>query len=990
MSPTRARLRDRLPPHFRIADRSPTFTTLAEHVLEPTLNDLLSAPDLTGAKARVIAGTNTMTISGLTGVSALHVGQLLFLSGTAEPTRSGVFRIGSVPVAETAVVSNPGVVAGTDAAGGQIAWRVYLGGDRAALDCAIVSNGLDTILEAAEPGEEGVSIRVSGSLGTETTCATSANPPQVRLSWVDGVTTVAEMEAAILAEELPDGVQRLVRVRRPGTAARVLTNLDVFNPAALRGSSPTGHVLGPISVDGMGSWRDPTTCEPRLLPWLADGVGWPLDTSLPIPRQRALVQNAVALHRLRGTAQGLQAALRAALGVEVAIQELWPDAWRLGRSRLGLDTLLAPNPIGPGWATALLKAAPPASFEDGDHFAPDGYGPKIIIQKTPQAGGEHPFGFLTAQVRDRLANNLWFALPAGAGYQRYEFRVDSTYQAATPAAAGVELTAIRGVPSTVLGVTTIDVSDAAFNDPVGGPPQVAGAIHVAIAADHGVAAVVVSSALRSVETPVDSPTLRLEHDSAGTGGNAPIYGSAVDVLEIVGLVGGAPGPVGWAIPFVVPGGYVPVSLMGAATAEDVAARMAGVMRHFHISPTKLAEVRRRGQYLALRWGTKGAGDTAFRGRAAGVLQASASLLPPAWAEIDQPFGAGTTTYTYLIVARDAVGHASAPLTITTRTGPVARAVGATNRVRWAPVRGAVSYDVLDTLSVSAAVGLREPIYEDDGSGRDSYPHIGLIGAQGPSRALRTFTVVPERRLTDAEMRIASALVEQMKPAETHGVIANPPIPVRRLILGPGRLGDAISSLPPLPPRPIYTRAPWFRQAVDTIRVQLDETASHRTHRLQVGACYEVVAEDAVRIAQGGARVTAAAPASGAGAAIAQVHDYGLGLWVQVTGLAGIKAWHVDHYMRVSGAATTENNGEFLIVAVDEGVGSAWIANAAGSVDLNAVTWAVDGDQPLAAGERVSRLFVDDPARAYIAVLRQQAGGAAYAYISRVDADEGDL
>ncbi len=124
-------------------------------------------------------------------------------------------------------------------------------GTRAFLDCSKLGDGtLDSVFEAVSEGEGGTAIllRVEGDGASPPVCTTSITPsPAVTINFHPGVSTIAEIEAAVAAEVLPDGVDPLIRLRTPGTQARVIqatigTGATVFGN--LNGESPTGHVLG--------------------------------------------------------------------------------------------------------------------------------------------------------------------------------------------------------------------------------------------------------------------------------------------------------------------------------------------------------------------------------------------------------------------------------------------------------------------------------------------------------------------------------------------------------------------------------------------------------------------------------------------------------------------------------------------------------------------------------------------------------------------------
>lgn len=73
----------------------------------------------------------------------------------------------------------------------------------------------------------------------------------------------------------------------------------------------------------------------RWLPSLAHRLGWQLDRENPESLRRKVVGLLVPLWRAKGTAPGVAAAVRLFVGLDVRVEALWADGWRLGRSHLG-------------------------------------------------------------------------------------------------------------------------------------------------------------------------------------------------------------------------------------------------------------------------------------------------------------------------------------------------------------------------------------------------------------------------------------------------------------------------------------------------------------------------------------------------------------------------------------------------------------------------------------------------------------------------------
>ena len=82
-------------------------------------------------------------------------------------------------------------------------------------------------------------------------------------------------------------------------------------------------VLAPVfaTLDSFAGYLDPTLAPPDFLDWLAGWVALDLDDSWTPVQRRALVANAVELHRRRGTRRGLAAHVRLISGGHVEITD---------------------------------------------------------------------------------------------------------------------------------------------------------------------------------------------------------------------------------------------------------------------------------------------------------------------------------------------------------------------------------------------------------------------------------------------------------------------------------------------------------------------------------------------------------------------------------------------------------------------------------------------------------------------------------------------
>lgn len=129
----------------------------------------------------------------------------------------------------------------------------------------------------------------------------------------------------------------------PETAARGL--LDGLGPArplaerlpgvlqeddfTVRFTRAFDDALAPIhtTLDSLASYFDPWLAPPDFLAWLATWVGVEIDDAWSVEQRRQIVAQAARAHRQRGTAAGIEAALQAALGAEVIVQDSGGCTW---------------------------------------------------------------------------------------------------------------------------------------------------------------------------------------------------------------------------------------------------------------------------------------------------------------------------------------------------------------------------------------------------------------------------------------------------------------------------------------------------------------------------------------------------------------------------------------------------------------------------------------------------------------------------------------
>jgi phage tail-like protein len=124
--------------------------------------------------------------------------------------------------------------------------------------------------------------------------------------------------------------------------------VDPLSGDPLSGDPLSGDPLsGDPQLVGVSRYFDPgpgaadTTRAPReFLPWLAGWVALMLRADLDEDRQREFIANAVALYRLRGTKQGLEAMIRTYTKLAPSIDE-FNTPFQLGvHSTVGVDTVL--------------------------------------------------------------------------------------------------------------------------------------------------------------------------------------------------------------------------------------------------------------------------------------------------------------------------------------------------------------------------------------------------------------------------------------------------------------------------------------------------------------------------------------------------------------------------------------------------------------------------------------------------------------------------
>ena len=119
------------------------------------------------------------------------------------------------------------------------------------------------------------------------------------------------------------------------------------------------EVLAPVitTLDCLPAYLDPDTTSLDVLGWLAGWVGVAVDDVAPA-RRRELVRRAAELHRWRGTAHGVRAAVTVWCGVEPEVLESGGSGWSTEPG--------APLPGEPvPWLVVRVRVAEPSSVDAG-------------------------------------------------------------------------------------------------------------------------------------------------------------------------------------------------------------------------------------------------------------------------------------------------------------------------------------------------------------------------------------------------------------------------------------------------------------------------------------------------------------------------------------------------------------------------------------------------------------------------------------------------
>ncbi len=136
------------------------------------------------------------------------------------------------------------------------------------------------------------------------------------------------------------------------------------DPVVERLTAALDEVLAPAfaSLDCLPAYLDPLLAPEDFLALLAGWVGAPLDDAWPERRRRDAVAHAVALHRCRGTARGLQWQLDLMTGGLAEVVDSGGVRW--SRTPTGADAATGPAELVVRLRGAGLPAATLAATRD--------------------------------------------------------------------------------------------------------------------------------------------------------------------------------------------------------------------------------------------------------------------------------------------------------------------------------------------------------------------------------------------------------------------------------------------------------------------------------------------------------------------------------------------------------------------------------------------------------------------------------------------------
>ncbi|MBF6471350.1 MULTISPECIES: phage tail protein [Nocardia] len=134
-----------------------------------------------------------------------------------------------------------------------------------------------------------------------------------------------------------------------------LPGIYLDDPLVQRWTAGMDELLAPVflTLDGLDAYVDATLAPADFLHWLAGWVDAELDERWSLPRRRAVVAAAVALHARRGAIAALRDHIRRTCGCEVEVVDSGGARW----SRI-------PDSAAPGSPTPRLVVRVPADRWD--------------------------------------------------------------------------------------------------------------------------------------------------------------------------------------------------------------------------------------------------------------------------------------------------------------------------------------------------------------------------------------------------------------------------------------------------------------------------------------------------------------------------------------------------------------------------------------------------------------------------------------------------
>ncbi|BCY05787.1 phage tail protein [Actinoplanes sp. L3-i22] len=118
-------------------------------------------------------------------------------------------------------------------------------------------------------------------------------------------------------------------LRSPDPVGRRLPAVYAGDDLAQRLTGGFDQVLAPVhaTLDSLWAYLTPALAPDDFVDWLGGWVGATAGPDRPADQRRTTVINAVATHRLRGTAAGLRAEIRDLFGVEAEVVESGGTSW---------------------------------------------------------------------------------------------------------------------------------------------------------------------------------------------------------------------------------------------------------------------------------------------------------------------------------------------------------------------------------------------------------------------------------------------------------------------------------------------------------------------------------------------------------------------------------------------------------------------------------------------------------------------------------------